>query len=224
MTLRIKLLVSLSPLVVSLAIFSVLSIHTVSDLGIQSNLILKDNYRSVLAVQRMKESIERMDSACLFIIAGRRDEGEKIISNHRSLFNRELQIQRGNITESGEKEATGRLEALWTRYQKELDRFLSLSGAERLKTEYFEFLEPVFQLVKEAADSILLMNQDAMVLKSDRVQRLSERMKTLILGAAVGAFLAGLLLSMALIRKFLHPLNRERGSSRVHYPPGGEAP
>jgi two-component system, NtrC family, sensor histidine kinase KinB len=207
MTLRTKLLVSLSPLVVSLAVFSVLSIHTVSDLGVQSNLILKDNYRSVLAVQRMKESIERMDSACLFIVAGRRDKGEKIISNHRSLFDRELRVQMGNITESGEREATGRLEALWTRYQKGLDRFLTLSGAERLKAEYFEFLEPVFQLVKEAADSILVMNQDAMVFKSDRVQRLSERMRTLILGAALGAFCAGLLLSMGLIRKFLQPLS-----------------
>ena len=37
-----------------------------------SQTILKDNYRSVLAAQRMKEAIERMDSGALFIVAGER--------------------------------------------------------------------------------------------------------------------------------------------------------
>jgi signal transduction histidine kinase len=170
-------------------------------------LILKDNYRSVLAVERMKESIERIDSACLFVIAGRREVGERMISNHLSLFEKELRIQEGNITEAGEREATAQLRTLWTDYRRRLDQFLSTSIPDRLRNEYFESLEPAFQRVKDAANTILSMNQDAMVLKSERVHRLSERMNRLIAAAALGTFLAGLLLSMSLIRKFLHPLS-----------------
>ena len=47
MSFRAKLLLSLSPLVISLAVFSILSVNTVSQLGTHSQEILKDNYRSV---------------------------------------------------------------------------------------------------------------------------------------------------------------------------------
>ena len=112
MTFRAKLLLSLSPLVISLAVFSILSVNTVSQLGTHSQEILKDNYRSVLATERMKESLERIDSAALFIIAGKRQAGEALIEKHRLQFEHELKVQEGNITEAGEKDATAKIRIL----------------------------------------------------------------------------------------------------------------
>ena len=48
----------------------VLSTVVTTRLAGQSRLILADNYRSVLAAQRMKEALERIDSGALYI-AGR---------------------------------------------------------------------------------------------------------------------------------------------------------
>jgi two-component system, NtrC family, sensor histidine kinase KinB len=72
MNLYRKLLLAQAPITAALAIVGVFSVMAVSYLGSHSQSILKDNYRSVLAAQRMKEAIERMDSAALFIVAVQR--------------------------------------------------------------------------------------------------------------------------------------------------------
>ena len=75
MNLYRKLLLAQAPIALALAIVGVFSVIVVSFLGSHSQTILKDNYRSVLAAQRMKEAIERMDSGALFIAAGQRAKG-----------------------------------------------------------------------------------------------------------------------------------------------------
>jgi two-component system, NtrC family, sensor histidine kinase KinB len=75
MRLRTKLLLAQVPLALALLVLGAIAITTIGQLGLSSERILKDNYRSVLAAQRMKEAIERMDSAALFIALGRREEG-----------------------------------------------------------------------------------------------------------------------------------------------------
>src|SRR3954451_24118338 len=102
MNLSRKILLAEAPLAIALAFVCILSIIIISSLGSHSQTILKDNYRSVLAAQRMKEAIERMDSAALFIVAGERDKGVEQADKYRALFETELKIQEGNITEAGE--------------------------------------------------------------------------------------------------------------------------
>ena len=48
-------------------------------LGNKIDVILRENYRSVLAAQRMKEALERMDSAALFAIGGQRRPGARAV-------------------------------------------------------------------------------------------------------------------------------------------------
>ena len=72
MTLRTKLLLAQAPIAVAVVIVGVVASLTNARLARSSELILKDNYRSVLAAQRMKEAIERIDSAMLFLVAGER--------------------------------------------------------------------------------------------------------------------------------------------------------
>ena len=63
MTLRRKLLLAQAPLAAVLGILGAIALRTLSDLGQSSERILQDNYRSVLAAQRMKEALERIDSS-----------------------------------------------------------------------------------------------------------------------------------------------------------------
>ena len=117
MNLYKKLLLAQAPIAIALALVGIFSVIVVSYLGSHSQTILKDNYRSVLAAQRMKEAIERMDSGALFIVAGERQKGLEQAEKNRPIFEAELKVQEGNITESGEKEFTAGLRAAWIDYQ-----------------------------------------------------------------------------------------------------------
>src|SRR6266581_3191437 len=208
MTLRTKLLLAQLPLAIVLALVCTFSVVMISSLGSHSQTILKDNYRSVLAAQRMKETIERMDSAALFLIAGRRDKGLSQAAQYRPLFESELQVQENNITEPGELEVTQRLRAFWTDYQQKFDRFQKMTDPEAAKQFYFAELEPAFEKVKNAADEILAMNQDAMVRKSNDVRRTAERMNNITIGAVMVALVLGLVLSAMLTQRLLRPLSQ----------------
>ena len=206
MRLRSKLLLAQLPLGAALAGAAVLAVLTVSTLGAHSQRILKENYRSVLAAQRMKESIERLDSATLFLVAGQREKGLAQVAQNRGPFEAELREEELNLTEPGEPEAAARLRAAWSAYARALDRFTTLTDAEALTRTYFDELEPGFQAVKRAADQILAMNQDAMVRKSDAAQQMARRMSNLMTAVALAALLLGVLASAWLTSRLLRPL------------------
>jgi signal transduction histidine kinase len=207
MNLYKKILLAEAPLAIALGIVCAVSIYVISALGSHSQIVLKDNYRSVLAAQRMKEAIERMDSAALFIVAGERQKGIEQAQKNRGVFDEELKVQEGNITEAGEKEFTGKLRAAWTNYWAKFDRLQETTSLEAARRLYFSELEPAFLLVKTAADEILAINQDAMVRKSDAVRRTAERMKTTTLIVVLAALALGLFLSSLLTRRILQPLS-----------------
>src|SRR5258705_7423790 len=144
MNLYKKILLAEAPLAIALAIVCAVSVLVIASLGSHSQLILKDNYRSVLAAQRMKEAIERLDSAALFIVAGERQKGIEQAAKYRPIFEAELKVQEGNITEAGEKEFTEGLRAAWTAYQAKFDGLQKITTAQAARELYFSELEARF--------------------------------------------------------------------------------
>src|ERR1700693_5402931 len=144
MNLYRKLLLAQAPIALALAIVGVFTVAVVSYLGSHSQTILKDNYRSVLAAQRMKEAIERMDSAALFLVAGERRKAIEQAEKNRPIFESELKVQEGNITEPGEKEFTEGLRGAWSDYQVKFDRLQKISSAQEVRQLYFSELEAAF--------------------------------------------------------------------------------
>ena len=137
MNLYRKLLLAQSPIALALVSLGIFSVVAISYLGSHSQTILKDNYRSVLAAQRMKEAIERMDSAALFLVAGQHEKGVQQAAKYRPIFEAELKVQEGNITEAGEKEFTAGLRAAWTDYQAKFDRFQATTSADEIRQTLF---------------------------------------------------------------------------------------
>jgi NtrC-family two-component system sensor histidine kinase KinB len=207
MNLYKKLLLAQAPMALALAIVGVVSVVVVSYLGSHSQTILKDNYRSVLAAQRMKEAIERMDSAALFLVAGQRQKGIEQAEKYRPVFEAELKVQEGNITEHGEKEFNEGLRAAWLEYQAAFERLQMGATTEETRKLYFAELEAAFYKVKTAADEILAINQDAMLRKSDAVRRTAERMNAVSAAVALAALVLGLFISTLLTRRMLQPLS-----------------
>lgn len=207
MKLRTKLLLAQLPLALALFLVGVLAISTLHRLGGASQTILNENYRSVLAAQRMKESVERMDSAALFKLSGHWEEGAGMASENRKIFEMELAVEEGNVTEPGENEAVKTLHEQWTAYRTGYDGFAGDSDPNRSRAFYFSTLYPLFLEVKESADRVLNLNQDAMVRKSDRVRQIASRMNRLTIGSTVIFAMIGIAISTMLIRRLLRPLS-----------------
>ncbi|MBU8898515.1 PAS domain-containing sensor histidine kinase [Corallococcus sp. H22C18031201] len=206
MTLRGRLLLAQAPLALALVLLGVMAVVTLGRVGRSGQQILEDNYRSVLATQRMTEQLERMDSAALFIVAGDRERGVAQQAEQRPRLESELRVQEGNITEPGEAEATRRMRTAWERYRTEFDTFLEAPDAARTHDLYFKSLAPAFQDAKRTAAAILDLNQDAMVRKSELLSRQSQRVNTLMVLAVVAALGVGLFFSTSLVHRAVRPV------------------
>jgi len=203
-TLRSKLLASHAPLAVVLILLGYASVKTLRSLGESPELILKDNYRSVLAAERMIDAVSRLQQAALADAAARQPFGSSA-EEERRRFEEELVAQEHNITEPGEDAATSRLRAAWTAYQARFGELERLSPPERLRS-YFETLEPSAEQVRSATYDVLDLNQDAMARKSDRARRAAERSEQLVVFATLLALGLGLVTSLALTARLLRPL------------------
>ncbi|HUL60531.1 MAG TPA: ATP-binding protein [Anaeromyxobacteraceae bacterium] len=203
MTLRGKLLAAQAPLALVLVVFGVASTRAITALGGSPELILKDNYRSVLAAERMMEALERLQAQALARATGRKED--PAAGDQASRFEAELAAQEGNITEPGEEEATRRLRTRWAEYRSAFQALAAAPPAART-ARYFGELEPLARGVRDAANEVLALNQDAMARKSDRARRAAERNVTLVALLTVAALVLGLLSSLALTARLLRPL------------------
>jgi NtrC-family two-component system sensor histidine kinase KinB len=207
MTLRAKILLAQTPLAGALVLIAALSGLTSASLGRNVTSILQDNYRSVLAAERMKESLERIDSAAMFVVAGERTRGMSQAAQNFPLFEAELAVEQNNITERGEREATVLLRQSWTSYRAAFERFIDNEDHAALETGYFKTMNPLFVATKNAADRILDLNQDAMVRKRDRARRAVQDSNAIMLFTALLAAAIGLGASTVLTRRILSPLS-----------------
>jgi len=207
MTFRSKLMLTMAPLVVALALVGTISGMVAGVLARQPGHIWQDNYRSVLAAQRMKESIERIQQSVLISLIGRADATQSIPEN-RDVFEREFAVEASNITEPGEGEAVDELRRAWSQYKQALGAYLGAEVGESQRRDLaLGALTHAFTQVKHSADEILNINQDAMVLKGQRTERRGARFERILTIAVLVASVLGLLASVSLTARLLRPLN-----------------
>jgi two-component system, NtrC family, sensor histidine kinase KinB len=209
--LRTKLSLGFVVLLAILIAVGVQSISLLDDLGGSIDVILRENYRSVIASERMKEALERMDSGALFALAGEPQQGRTIAEQNRPRFDEALKTELGNVTLPGEGERAGRLKQLWASasYVPVLERVLDPSlPLEERRGLYFQQLFPIFQQIKATADEVLNLNQQNMVDANDRARRLAkDAIREMALLLLAGTAVAGLAI-LFLSRAMLGPLER----------------
>ena len=133
-------------------------------------MILKENYRSVIACQQMKDALERMDSGLLFILSGFVKEGIEQIETNRDNFKEALQKELNNLTLPEESIQAFALKSLFNLYGEGLAEFLK-AQPQKLQQIYYENLFPLFKKIKNKAEAILQMNQENMNAANNRARR-----------------------------------------------------
>ncbi len=205
MTFRSKLMLTMAPLVLALALVGLVSGVVAGVLARQPGTIWKDNYRSMIAAQRMKESVERLYDAALFRLLDQTTD-ERVLREHTIQFEREFDAEAHNITERGESEAVDSLRRQWQAYQAALAQFNAETDPRQKLDVAFPAVTKTFDQIKAGVDDILNINQDAMVLKGRRTEERAARFERLLTIAVLLASVIGLLASVSLTTRLLRPL------------------
>lgn len=209
MSLRQKLALGFGGILVVIAVIGVHNISRITALGQSIDVILRENYRSVVACQEMKEALDRMDSGAVFVLLGAEEKGNEQIAKHEVMFEKGLQVEVNNITLPLERGKVERLMHLFQQYRSSIKTMGNPAiGREARRRTYFSELLPLFQQIKETADDIQRMNQENMVAMDQRARRqavVGQRQMYIMLLAATALSAAFLYLTGGWI---LRPITR----------------
>src|ERR1700751_4325257 len=92
-----RMLLWLCPIVILFLGIGLYAVWLFNRLGGSIDVILRENYESVLAGQQMKESSERMDSGLSFALAGEEQRGRELFNENVPVFQASLQKELNNI-------------------------------------------------------------------------------------------------------------------------------
>jgi len=207
--LRQKLSLGFGGLLLIILIIGIQSISHLNQLGQSIDVILRENYRSVIACQEMKESLERMDSGILFVLLGEKEKGTELLQKNEAAFKKALQVELDNITLPEEGKKAHHLQDLFKQYQATLHEMQGIETPVHQKRDaYFSRLFTLFVQIKETADEILQMNQKNMSEANNLARRsaASAKRRMYIL------LFSGMLVAVGFVlftgRWILRPINR----------------
>jgi hypothetical protein len=195
MSLRTRVLLSFVPLGLLLSALGVVGWMQLDRTAGQIDAILQENYKSVQAMFRLNEALERMDSSFQFALSadpGREVEARQQFEANWALFEEQFRIEANNITIfPTEQELVERLRALKDEYRRHGIAFFAIpqGSTERVSSYYGQAgaagLLVWFRQIKEVSTEILVLNRENMEQARDRA-RAAARRAVLGFGVALG--------------------------------------
>lgn len=206
---RHKLLLGYGGLIAIVAAIGVMTITQINELGGAVDAILTENYRSVIACQDMKESLERTDSGLLFLLAGHDEEGRTLIEQSLPRFREALRAEQRNITLPGEELMAARIDSLFGIFVAGIPSMSSSQLRGGLQPDvYFTMLQPLFLEIKGVAQAILELNQSNMQRASEHARERAAMARQRMLVAIIASVLVAALFTLLTQRWVLRPVHR----------------
>ena len=91
-------------------------------------MILRENYRSVLAMQRGKEALEHQDTGAPYALLGETESSTELRAEYSPVVETAIDTELGDIALPDEQARAACLDSLYTIYQTVLYRVLDASG------------------------------------------------------------------------------------------------
>lgn len=207
MTLNRRLLLGIAPVLVIFLAVGIYAIFLFSKLGGAIDVILRENYQSVVAAQNMKEASERMDSGLLFMLGGEEEKGKQLFQQNTPVFEKYSDIEAHNITLPGEGDLENKVKELHAKYMAVAAKFFALSPSNPARRAlYFNQLLPTFTDVKETANHILEINQTNMVDANNEARQQSRDASRYMVGTLITGFIVATSVAYVLARSITQPV------------------
>ncbi len=208
MNIRQKFLVSFGVLLLALSGSGILMLRQVHALGHAVDVILRENYRSVIICQGVNEALERIDQRLLFSFAG--------MAVDDSYFAKQLEKIDGawkeeltNLTVPTEEELAHKVASLLAAYAALLPglRDPALNEAQR-EAAYREKAYPLFLELKREIGHILVLNHNSMAEANNLARAEAGRLFRQGVGLLLGCFAFVIAFSWILTRWIQRPLQK----------------
>ena len=198
---------SLMGLVVAWAIFHLWSLAKTTD------QILRDYYRSILAVENMVDALGRQDSGILLILMGDVDKGISQYSENEVLFLEWLGRSKDSIAVEGESAVIQAIEASYSEFRKQVQQLSPRGETDTVASlltldSYRKSILPVYSKVKANCIELRTMNEKTMYAVSEQERQIARwAIWSTVLVASLGSFFA-FIFSLLFAEKLVLPLRR----------------
>jgi two-component system, NtrC family, sensor histidine kinase KinB len=209
LSLRTRIVVTLVPLLILLAVLGSAGAILLYRLGGSIDLILRENYESVVAMQRLNEALERIDSSFQFALSESDKDAKTQFSSNWRAYRRALHDEQNNITLPGEKELVDRLTGLTESYAQRGNDFYAQAPRSPQRRQFYygkSGLLNTFREIKQVSTDILQINQENM---KDAARQSRELANNSLLGFAVAVAIAvpvAIVLALSTGRTILRPI------------------
>jgi signal transduction histidine kinase len=211
-SLRIRLLLGFASLLLILLVVSGLTIAVFTQYSVALENVFRDNYRSAVYCDAMKESLDQLNIRAQQLIWAEPIARQTDYKTIESQFQSNLDLQLKNITVPGEFEATRHLVGLWKQYQEHYQAFDDASTDR--PTRYQQDLLPLYDQIIPVAQQVSDMNMTNMFsVNGQAKQTLLEVRNLLFIFVIVGTALAGIVVWTAAVT-VLRPLRDFTESAR----------
>jgi two-component system, NtrC family, sensor histidine kinase KinB len=217
---RLRIFWTLLPILGLLTILGVAGFILLSQLSKKIDVILRENYDSVLYMEKLNEAVERIDSGLQFALAGHEAQGRSQYAENWIILLENLEKEQQNITLPGEQALVESLTDLTQRYREMTEAFFAAAGEKERNQLYFREqgqpgLLAVFKEIKDVAGLILHLNQENME-EASRQARHTADASLIWFGLALAAtaclaFLGG----VHMVRTILQPIQAVTESARA---------
>jgi NtrC-family two-component system sensor histidine kinase KinB len=187
-------------------------------LGRASDAIVSENYRSILAAEKMINAVERQDSAILLYLLGWQDEGVAQFRSNQVEFLQWLGRARDNVTIPGEIEIIDGIDSLYTGFLIGFSDLLQRRSADPADdiAFYHAQLLPTFLPVLENSTQLHDLNQETMFEASRSARALATRALGSVGLIGLCAMGLGLFFSFVLSKRLSQPIREMgRAASRI---------
>jgi signal transduction histidine kinase/HAMP domain-containing protein len=183
--LRTRLFLNLLPFVVILVAVGLYAIILFSRLAQSVDVGVAENYRSVVATERMLLALGELDrEAWAASVSG--GAPAKSVAAQRQRFEESLATQLRNAALPGEFRLNSQLAASYASFRQALDNLGALRELPAKHRAYEQMLTPNLLRMRVILDNILELNQKAILATSQRVQAITQQVtRLMMIGLAI---------------------------------------
>lgn len=189
---------------------SFVSIRNFKRLDKSIDLIMNNNFDSIVIAQQMREVIERQDSLELTFLF--EDDKKSISPDYDKSNIKFLELiyeARQHISENNEKEIIDNIEKNYSFYStkvRELEKLKNEKNSDVAKFFYYNDILPIFEDIKDDTYEILNINQKSMVMKKEESTTLANSATYYTLFILGIALISGIIIIGALLKKIIKPI------------------
>jgi methyl-accepting chemotaxis protein len=195
-------------LALMLAIAGIWSIYELHSIGTSVQDLLDENYKSIIAAEKMVEALERQDSGILLLLLGKWEEGQRIINSGDDLFQKNYRIGENNVTVPGEGALIEKIKQEYLIYKTHWGKPIIGTEKQGNLDWYFKNLHSEFLDVKSAVNELKELNEATLYRTASDLKNRANRAVMPGTVAVISALIFSLLFTYFVNLYMVNPIRR----------------